>query len=148
MLKSIRMLFVLGLVFTLVGCVTVTGVPREDYVIYQDTSPVSASSPMRNSISVGEVSDFVGTSIVTLTLKTNPNLDNEEFSYYLEKSLENAGLLGNDGYTLHAKLIEDNSWSLWGHAMGEKNRDLDVEYTLVDKVGTVVFNKVISGDGS
>ncbi|MCE8026077.1 hypothetical protein [Billgrantia aerodenitrificans] len=128
------------------GCVTVTGTPREDNVVYQDTAPVGADHRLSNTVSVGEVAGFTGTSVISMTGNTNPNLSNKEFKDYLEHSLVNANLYGS-GYILEANLLENNDWSAWGVSLGNKNRNIIVEYTLKNSNDEVVFNEVILGDG-
>lgn len=132
------------------GCMTVTGTPREEHVIYPDDGSDDASYALSDSITVGEMSEFMGTSIITLSFKTNPNLDNDDFRDYLSQSLEHAGLLG-EGYVLNAQLLDSDNFPLGfkdALAMGDVSRNIIIKYTLVNANGETVFAEVIEGDGS
>lgn len=88
-------------------------------------------------------------SIITLSMKTNPNLDDEEFKEYLKQSLDNAGLLG-EGYELNAKLVDTDNFSLALNAplaLGELTRNIAVEYTLTNPENEIVYSEVIIGNG-
>lgn len=147
MFKFSKLAIALLLISSLVGCVTITGSPREENIVYQDVAMVSSDHVLSSSVEVGDISGFPGTSALVITGNTNPNLSNKAFRDNLIQSLDNAGLLGQ-GYVLHAKLTDSSDWSLWGHSYGHKSRDISVEYTLVDDNDNIIFSEVIEGDGS
>ncbi|MGM0784753.1 MAG: hypothetical protein ACQEUM_11610 [Pseudomonadota bacterium] len=141
----IRLVVAIVSMVVLSGCVTLTAPPSEENVVYSNTN-IEVSSELKDSVSMGEVSGFPGTSIITLSGKISPNLDDEAFSRYLSESLSNAGLLG-DGYTLNAELIDSNDWSDWGFSLGDLNRNIEIEYTLLSPSNEVVFSETIIGNG-
>lgn len=147
MKRAFKLALVATFSLSMTGCVTVTGTPREDNVVYKDVAPVGIDHRLSNAVSVGNVTGFSGTSVILVTGNTNPNLSNKEFKAYLEHSLANANLYGSS-YVLEANLIDSNDWSTWGSGLGDKNRNIVVEYTLVDSNGNVVFSETIEGDGS
>lgn len=137
---------ILGMM-VLSGCVTVTGIPREDNVVYNSTSKKTTLHYLTNSVSLGEINGFPGMSIITLSFKTNPNLNDEEFEEYLLKSLGNAGLLG-ERYVLNAELVDSDNWGLVvDTGIGKKTRNLAVKYTLLNANREIVYSEVIVGDG-
>ncbi|NWO07473.1 MAG: hypothetical protein HLX50_17815 [Alteromonadaceae bacterium] len=143
----IRIAISLFSMMLLAGCMTVTGAPREENVVYNETSTEQAGSALSDSVSLGEVSEFPGMSVITLSFKTNPNLDDDEFKEFLRQSLDNAGLLG-EGYVLDAKLVDSDNWGLgFDLGLGELTRNLAVEYTLKNPDNEVVYSEVIVGDG-
>jgi len=142
----IRLVLAVTIMTLLSGCVTMTAPPREQNVVYTDTEATNINPLLENSISIGEVSEFPGTSIITLAGRLSPNLSNSTFTSYLNESLSNAGLLG-EGYVLNAELIESNDWSDWGHSLGKLNRNIEIEYTLIDQDNKVIFSEIIIGNG-
>lgn len=137
MLKVIASLAMLAV---LAGC-TVTGEPRMGNVAF-DKEGYVAQNNFQKSISVGEVSDFPGTSKFTYGGKLAPNFSNESFKDVLEKSLENASLKG-DNYSLDVKLLDSGDWSDWFYSpFKEQVRVIKIKYTLLDG-SNVLLNEEI-----
>src|SRR5690554_3755159 len=143
----IRLVLAVTIMTLLSGCVTMTAPPREQNVVYTETEATNINAPLDNSISIGEVSEFPGTSIITLAGRLSPNLSDSSFTSHLQDSLNNAGLLG-EGYVLNAKLIESNDWSDWSFSLGNLHRNIEIEYTLKNPNNQVIFQEIIIGDGA
>lgn len=135
-------LFFVGLVF-LSGC-TITGEPRSENVAFDGEGYVVTTETLKNSISVGKVSDFPGTSNFTYSGRLAPNFSDESFKEVLEESLKNSSLYGNS-YILNAKLIDSGDWSDWGTSLGSKSRRIEIEYTLADN-NNIIYNETIVSD--
>lgn len=133
---------IVGLVF-LSGC-TVTGEPRSENVAFDGEGYVVATEEFKNSISVGEISNFPGTSNFSFSGRLAPNFSDESFKEVLEQSLQNSSLFG-DNYILNAKLIDSGDWSDWGTSWGTKSRRIEIEYTLTDN-NDVIYNETIVSD--
>ena len=125
MLKVIASLAMLAV---LAGC-TVTGEPRMGNVAF-DKEGYVAQNNFQKSISVGEVSNFPGTSKFTYGGKLAPNFSNDSFKEALELSLKNVNLYGK-GYNLDAVLVDSGDWSDWFElSLGNKSRKIQIKYSL------------------
>ncbi|WP_311950180.1 hypothetical protein [Halomonas piscis] len=121
---------ILGIML-LSGC-TITGEPRSENVVFDGNGYTVENSNLRDSIAVGEISDFPGTSNFTYSGRLAPNFSNKSFEEVLKASLENASLHG-EGYTLDAKLIDSGDWSDWFYSpFKEQIRVIKIKYTLRD----------------
>lgn len=96
-----------------------------------------------NSITVGEVTGFRGTSNFTYSGRLAPNFTNRRFQDVLEASLKNANLHG-DGYSLDAQLIDSGDWSDWGIVWGKESRRIEIEYSLKNNKETLLQERVVS----
>ena len=65
-------------IMLLSGC-TITGEPRSENVVFNEEGYTVATETLKNSIAVGEVSDFPGTSNFTYSGRLAPNFSNESF---------------------------------------------------------------------
>ncbi|MFG6667949.1 hypothetical protein ACGK9R_12680 [Halomonas sp. HNIBRBA4712] len=138
---SKNILALLTLVF-LAGC-TVTGEPHSSDVVFSGEG-FTAQNEYRNSIKIGEVSNFPGTSNFTYSGKLAPNFSDESFKSVLFDSLKNANLIGSS-YTLDAKLVDGGDWGNWEHSLGRKTRNVKIQYTLKDNE-RIIFDEVIESE--
>lgn len=135
---------IVGMVF-LSGC-AITGEPRSENVVYNGDDYTIQNDKFRDSISVGEVSDFPGTGHFTYGGRLAPNFSDKSFKEALELSLKNVSLYGED-YNLDAKLIDSGDWSDWFESsLGEKSRKIKIEYTLKQSNGNTLFSKTIESE--
>nr|WP_156889304.1 hypothetical protein [Halomonas sp. 1513] len=137
-------MFVAGLGLVLLAGCTITGEPRIDRVAFDSEGYVVKTERFRDSITVGEITDFPGTSTFTYGGRIAPNFSNETFEEVLQESLSNANLSGNN-YTLNARLVDSGDWSDWGFVWGTDTRRTEIEYALLEGE-TVVFQEVIVSD--
>ena len=141
MLKVIASLAMLAV---LAGC-TVTGEPRMGNVAF-DKEGYVAQNNFQKSISVGEVSNFPGTSKFTYGGRLAPNFSNDSFKEALELSLKNVNLYGK-GYILDAVLVDSGDWSDWFElSLGNKSRKIQIKYSLKEPDGDIVFSKTIESE--
>lgn len=134
----------LAMLAILAGC-TITGEPRMGNVAF-DKEGYVVQNNFQESVSVGEVSDFPGTSKFTYSGKLAPNFSDESFKKVLETSLKNVNLYG-EGYTLSAKLVDSGDWSDWFElSLGDKSRVIIINYVLKDSAGNRVFEKDIESE--
>lgn len=130
---------ILGIIL-LSGC-SITGEPRSENVVFDGEEYTIQNDKLRDSISVGEVSGFPGTSSFWLAGKLASNFSDESFEKVLVSSLENANLSGK-GYTLNANLVDSGNWSeLTGTSLGTNNRKILINYTLENE--NIIFEKTI-----
>lgn len=134
----------LAMLAILAGC-TITGEPRMNNVAF-DKDGYIIKNEFQESIAIGEVSDFPGTSNFTYSGKIAPNFSNESFKEALEASLKNVNLHG-DVYSLNAKLIDSGDWSDWFElSLGDKSRKIQIEYSLEEQNGNSIFSKIIESE--
>lgn len=135
---------ILGIML-LSGC-TLTGEPRSENVVFNEEGYIVATETLKNSIAVGEVSDFPGTSNFTYSGRLAPNFSNESFKETLQNSLDNAELKGST-YILNAKLIDGGDWSEWTSiGLGKKRRPIEINYTLKEDSGENLFSQTIKSE--
>lgn len=133
---------IFGIAF-LSGC-TITGEPRSENVVFNEEGYIIQNEKLRDSISVGDVSEFPGTNHFTYGGKIAPNFSNESFSETLSQSLKNADLYGNN-YLLDAKLIDSGDWTDIGITWGPASRRIEIEYTLRED-SEIILNETIVSD--
>jgi len=134
----------LGIVL-LSGC-TITGEPRSENVVFDGNGYTIENDNFRDSISVGEVSDFPGTSNFTYSGRLAPNFSDKSFKEALEASLKNVSLYG-EGYTLDAQLIDSGDWSDWFElSLGDKSRKIQINYSLKEPTGDIILSETIESD--
>lgn len=135
---------IVGMVL-LSGC-TVTGEPRSKNVVFDEEGYTVNTETYKNSISVGNVENFPGTSPFWVMGKLAPNFSDKSFKSVLKDSLMNADLHGDD-YVLNARLIDSGDWSesMFSTSWGTKSRRIEIEYTL-NKEGEQVFQDVVVSD--
>lgn len=127
------------------GCVNSKAVSASGSEYYT-AETVSSQHALHNAVSVS-TTGFLETSRSAFSSQNKSNLNNEDAKTAIENSLENAGLLAStDGsYNLTAKLVDADLGNIWVNKVNE--RDIVIEYTLVDSAGVVVYNNVITGEG-
>lgn len=132
----------LAMLAILAGC-TITGEPRMSNVAFDEEGYIVQNENFKNAISVGEVSEFPGTSHFTYGGKIAPNFSNESFAETLSQSLKNSKLYG-DKYSLDAKLIDSGDWTDIGITWGPASRRIEIEYTLKENSDVIFKEKLVS----
>lgn len=133
---------IVGMV-VLSGC-TITGEPRSENVVFDGNGYTIENDNLRDSISVGEVSGFPGTSNFTYSGRLAPNFSDKSFEEALKASLENAKLHG-EGYSLDATLIDSGDWSDWFYSpFKDQKRVIKIRYTLLDSSDTLLHEEIES----
>jgi hypothetical protein len=140
--KVMKVVVSLSILSVLAGC-TITGEPRMDNVAFEKDGYV-VQNKIKDSISVGDVSEFPGTSNFTYSGRLAPNFSDKSFKEVLEKSLENANLKGS-GYSLNVKLLDSGDWSDWFYSpFKEQVRVIKIRYTLLDGSNTILNEEIES----
>lgn len=144
---SMKVVSSLALVAMVSGCVVTASAPNENAVVFdEETQQFEVNTTLSNSVKVGDVSGFAGTSKFLFSGRTSSNMSNDSFRSALEESLANINYLGQ-GYVLDIHLLESNNWSNWSISMGTRNRNILVNMTLTDSQGNVVIDKEVEGEG-
>lgn len=145
--KSIKVASSLALVAMVSGCVVTAASPSKNSVVFNEESQqYEVNTALSNSIEVGEVSGFAGTSKFMFSGRLSSNMSNSGFREALEDSLANTSYLGQ-GYVLDIDLIDSNNWSNWSFSMGTRNRNILVNMRLSDPQGNTVIDKEVEGVG-
>ena len=145
--KSMKVVASLALVAMVSGCVVTAASPSKNSVVFDEEAlQYEVNTALTNSVEVGEVSGFAGTSKFMFSGRVSSNMSNGSFREALEESLENTNYLGQ-GYVLDIDLIDSNNWSNWSFSMGTRNRNILVNMRLTDPQGNAVIDKEVEGVG-
>lgn len=145
--KSIKVVSSLALVTMVSGCVVTAAAPNKNSVVFDDeTQQYEVNTTLSNSVEVGEVSGFAGTSKFMFSGRVPSNMSNDSFKEALEESLKNTNYLGQ-GHVLDIDLIDSSNWSNWSFSMGTRNRNILVNMRLSDPQGNTVIDKEVEGVG-
>ena len=144
---SMKVVSALALVAMVSGCVVTASAPNENAVVFdEETQQFEVNTTLSNSVEVGDVSGFAGTSKFMFSGRLSSNMSNDSFRSALEESLANTNYLGQ-GYVLDVELLDSNDWGNFSLSLGNRNRNILVNMTLTDSQGNAVIDKEVEGEG-